>query len=123
MGSKMNCGGVAFCNLCLLYGVNLCEIEDVVFCDKGESSFLDFYNWGCLLGLNGEGLSGIYESGYEPFIAHITLFSFHHFVVVYNYGFIVSFVDVNGKKYQLPKCLFDIGYTGQLFHFVNGEKC
>lgn len=118
----MSCGKRAFYTLCLMYGIEKSEVEKILISFEEECSFHDFYNGTRLLGRCGIGLSNAYERGYEPFIAHISLLSFNHFVVVISYGCIVSFVDVDGKKYSFPKWLFNLGYTGELFCFVNCEK-
>ena len=123
MRLNRTCGGIAFYYLCQYSkcDIDMLETIDDLF-SKEESSFEDFFNWASIIGQKSECLGGVFESGYEPFIAHISILDFSHFVMVYKYNWLVCFIDVNSKKYYLPKCLFDIGYTGQLFRFLNGEK-
>ena len=123
MSLYKTCGGVAFCHLCQY---SRCDIEKLDTIDglfsKEETSFEDFHNWARILGRKSECLGGVFESGYEPFIAHISIRGVSHFVMVYRYNWLVCFIDVDGRKHYLLKFIFDWCYTGMVFRFVDSEK-
>lgn len=117
MKNQVYCGQYAFYRLCLERKIKEEELQKIFesLPFSKECSFMDFKQWANKLGRIGEGLKTKNPELFVPFIAHLDLFEYWHFVVVVHYGVWVIYYDVDNHKHRIPRWLFNFAFKGKIF--------